>query len=43
MTLTFDLQGHVTTELTDPINRGVGNIRILLRYLEVPKLGFVEF
>ncbi len=36
MTLTFDLQGHVTIELPDPINRGVGTLKILLGGLEVP-------
>ena len=43
MTLTFNLQGNVTIELTDPINTGVSKIRILLCCLEVSKLGFLEF
>ena len=38
MTSTFDLQGNVTFELPDPINKGVGNLTIVLRGLEVPKL-----
>ncbi len=42
MTFTFDIQGHVNIELTDPINKGPGNIRILLWYLELPKLMHLE-
>ncbi len=34
---------NVTIELTDPINRGVGTLRIALRGSKVPKLGLLTF
>ncbi len=41
--MTFDIQGHVTIILGDPINIGAGNLRILLRWQEMPKLTYIEW
>jgi hypothetical protein len=38
MTLTSDLQGHVTNQLAIPNNLGVGTLRILLGLLQSGRL-----